>query len=101
MRLSIITLTAVGALALAAPASAQLVNGLSGPNYTHDAPIGTKAGGARSTLSAPGEKAAIDGALRNEMDAKAMRPTFGPLTTETAMSGKSYLSSKTSKTAAL
>jgi len=70
---------ALGALALAAPASAQLVNGLSGPNYNHDAPIGTKAGGSVSSLRAPGEAAAITGALRNEMDAKNMRPTYGPL----------------------
>jgi hypothetical protein len=32
-----------------------------------------------STLQAPGERAAITGALRNEMDAKAMRPTSAPV----------------------
>jgi hypothetical protein len=79
MRYTIPALVAFGALALAAPASAQLVNGLPGPNYHDDAPIGTKGGGAESTLQAPGERAAIAGALRNEMDARAMRPTYGPL----------------------
>jgi hypothetical protein len=84
MRHTMTALVALGALALAAPASAQLVNGLPGPNYNHDAPIGTKAGGATSTLQAPGEQAAISGALRNEMDAREMRPTYGPLTVKTA-----------------
>jgi hypothetical protein len=70
---------AFGALASAAPASAQLVNGLSGPNYNHDAPIGTKSGGSVSSLRAPGETAAIAGALRNEMDAKNMAPVTGTL----------------------
>ena len=84
MRHTAIAFVALGALALAAPASAQLVNGLSGPNYNHDAPLGTKAGGAISTLQAPGEQAAITGAMRNEMDAKAMRPTSEPLTTASA-----------------
>jgi hypothetical protein len=63
---------------------AQLVNGLSGPNYHDDAPIGTKAGGSVSTLQAPGEQAAITGALRNEMDARSMQPTYGPLSVKTA-----------------
>jgi len=68
---------AFGALALAAPASAQLVNGLNGPDYRHDAPIGTK--GGRASLQAPGEAAAVAGALRNEIDAKNMGPTSGNL----------------------
>jgi len=74
-----IAVLTLGALALAAPASAQLVNGLPGPNYQHDAPIGTKGGGAVSSLRAPGETAAIAGALRNEMDAKNMAPVNGTL----------------------
>jgi len=61
-----------GALALAGPASAQLVNGIAGPNYHGDAPIGTKAGGSLSPLKAPGEAAAIAGARRNEMEAKGI-----------------------------
>jgi hypothetical protein len=84
MRHSIMAIVAFGALALAAPASAQLVNGLPGPNYNHDAPIGTKGGGSPSSLQAPGERAAITGALRNEMDARAMQRTYGPLTVKTA-----------------
>jgi len=84
MRYAITAIVAFGALALAAPASAQLVNGLSGPNYHDDAPIGTKSGGSMSSLQAPGERAAIAGALRNEMDAREMRPTFGPLSVKTA-----------------
>jgi hypothetical protein len=74
MRFSLIAFTAIGALALAAPASAQMVNGLSGPNWSHDAPIGTKAGGAMSTLQAPGEAAAITGAMANEKLARGIRP---------------------------
>jgi hypothetical protein len=71
---------ALGALALAAPASAQIVNGISGPDYNHEAPIGTKAGGSDASLQAPGEAAAVAGALRNEMDAKNMQPTNGTAT---------------------
>ena len=74
MRLSLIALTAAGALALAAPASAQMVNGLSGPNWSHDAPIGTKAGGAMSTMAVPGEAAAINGAIKNELVARGVQP---------------------------
>jgi hypothetical protein len=86
--MKLITMTAIaafGALALAAPASAQLVNGLSGPNYNHDAPIGTKAGGAVSTLKAPGEAAAITGALANERDARNMGRTHQPLLIKSTM----------------
>ena len=79
MRYRLTMLLAVGAMALAAPASAQLVNGLPGPNYQHDAPIGTKGGGAPSSLQAPGEREAIAGALRNEMDARNMAPTTSHL----------------------
>jgi len=79
MRHTITAILAFGALALAAPASAQLVNGLPGPSYHHDAPIGTKGGGSVSSLRAPGETAAIAGALRNEMDAKNMAPVIGTL----------------------
>ena len=79
MRYRLTMLLAVGAIALAAPASAQLVNGLPGPNYQHDAPIGTKGGGAISSLQAPGEREAIAGALRNEMDARNMAPTTSHL----------------------
>ena len=86
MRLAIIGFAAIGAMALAAPASAQMVNGLSGPNYMHDAPIGTKAGGAPSTLNVPGEKEAIAGAIRNEMDAKNMGPVSGPVAMKTRVS---------------
>ena len=86
MRLSIVAMAALGtSLVLAAPASAQMVNGLSGPNYMHDAPIGTKAGGALSTLNVPGEKEAIAGAIRNEMDAKAMQRTTEPLAVKTSL----------------
>jgi len=62
------------ALAFAGPASAQLVNGLPGPNYHHESPIGTKGGGSQSSLQAPGEAQAIAGALRNEREAKHMQP---------------------------
>jgi len=79
MNRTMMAVLTIGAFALAAPASAQLVNGLPGPNYQHDAPIGTKGGGAASSLRAPGETAAIAGALRNEMDAKNMGPVTGPL----------------------
>ncbi len=84
----LITMTAIaafGALALTAPASAQLVNGLSGPNYNHDAPIGTKAGGAVSTLKAPGEAAAITAALANEREARNMGRTHQPLLIKSTM----------------
>src|SRR3569833_1537399 len=97
MRFSIITMAAAGALTLgtlAGTASAQMVNGLSGPNYSHDAPIGTKAGGATSTLQAPGEQAAIAGAIRNEFDAKAMQPVSGPLAVRTRVSVKTPLFTK-------
>ena len=60
------TVLILGALALAGPASAQMVNGLPGPNYLHETPIGTKGGGSQSSLQAPGEAQAIAGALRNE-----------------------------------
>jgi hypothetical protein len=70
----------LGALALAAPASAQIVNGINGANYNHEAPIGTKAGGSGASLQAPGEAAAVAGALRNEMDARNMQPTNGSAT---------------------
>jgi hypothetical protein len=79
MRHTTMVIVAFGVLAMAAPASAQLVNGLPGPNYQHDAPIGTKGGGSVSSLRAPGETAAIAGALRNEMDAKNMAPVTGTL----------------------
>jgi hypothetical protein len=78
-------IAAFGAIALAAPASAQLVNGLAGPNYSHDAPIGTKAGGAVSTLKAPGEAAAITGALANEREARNMGPVNKPLLIKSTM----------------
>ena len=97
MRLSIITIAAAGALTLgtlAGTASAQMVNGLSGPNYMHDAPIGTKAGGAPSTRLVPGEKEAIAGAIRNEMDAKAMQRTSGPVALKTKVSVKTPLFTK-------
>jgi hypothetical protein len=79
MRHTTVAILTFSVLAMAAPASAQLVNGLPGPNYQHDAPIGTKGGGAVSSLRAPGETAAIAGALRNEMDAKNMAPVTGRL----------------------
>ncbi len=67
------TILIVGALALAGPASAQMVNGLPGPNYLHETPIGTKGGGSPSSLQAPGEREAIAGALLNEREAKNMQ----------------------------
>jgi hypothetical protein len=74
------TILVFGAMALAGPASAQMVNGLSGPDYNHEAPIGTKSGGSKGSLQAPGEAAAIAGALRNEMEAKNMQPGSGNAT---------------------
>jgi hypothetical protein len=68
------TVLILGALALAGPASAQMVNGLPGPNYLHETPIGTKGGGSAASLQAPGEAAAIAGALQNEREAKNMQP---------------------------
>jgi hypothetical protein len=68
------TVLIVGALALAGPASAQMVNGLPGPNYLHETPIGTKGGGSDASLRAPGEAAAIAGALQNERESKNMQP---------------------------
>src|SRR3569833_2019257 len=97
MRFSIITIAAASALTLgtlAGTASAQMVNGLSGPNYSHDAPIGPKAGGAPSTLQVTGEQEAIAGAIRNEMDAKAMQPVAGPVAMKTKVSVKTPLFTK-------
>jgi hypothetical protein len=66
-------IAAVALLAAAAPASAQIVNGLTGPDSTNPpAPIGTKAGGP-SALGAPGEDNAMAGAIRNERDFRDMR----------------------------
>jgi hypothetical protein len=64
----------LGALTLAGPASAQMVNGLPGPDYHHETPIGTKGGGSQASLQAPGETEAIAGALQNEREAKNMQP---------------------------
>ena len=83
MKYAMTIMLAVGAVALAAPASAQLVNGLAGLNYNHEAPIGTKAGGSPATLNAPGEAGAIAGALRNERDAKHM-----PMMMQAKITGK-------------
>jgi hypothetical protein len=77
MKRTMTAILALGALALAVPASAQIVNGLSGPDSHHEAPIGTKAGGSDASLQAPGEANAVAGALRNEADAKNMQPTSG------------------------
>jgi hypothetical protein len=78
------TVLIVGAaLALAGPASAQLVNGLPGPNYLHETPIGTKGGGSPASLQAPGEAAAIAGALDNEREAKNMQPVSRKMTETT------------------
>ena len=71
------TVLVFGAMALAGPTSAQMVNGLSGPDYNHETPIGTKSGGSKGSLKAPGEAAAIAGALRNEQEAKNMQPLNG------------------------
>jgi hypothetical protein len=68
------TVMILGALVVAGSASAQLVNGLPGPNYHHETPIGTKGGGSDSSLQAPGEATAIAGALQNEREAKNMQP---------------------------
>jgi hypothetical protein len=66
-------LAAIALFAFAAPASAQIVNGLTGPDATNPpAPIGTKSGGL-SALGAPGENNAMAGAIRNERDFRDMR----------------------------
>jgi hypothetical protein len=101
MNLAVTALIAVGAMALAAPASAQLVNGLTGPDYFHDAPIGTKAGGAVSTLKAPGEAAAIAGALANEREARNMGRVNQPLMIKSTMFKPAVTKAGASKTAAL
>jgi hypothetical protein len=75
MKHTLKALFVIGACALAAPASAQMVNGNNGANGSPEAPIGTKAGGSNAAAQAPGEAAAIAGAVRNEMDAKHIPPT--------------------------
>ena len=67
-------LAVIGALVIAVPASAQIVNGLNGANGSPEAPIGTKAGGSTSTDNAPGEAAAVAGAKQNMIEEKTMQP---------------------------
>jgi hypothetical protein len=65
----------VSALAFAVPAAAQIVNGTNSTDKPlPEAPIGTKAGGSDASLQAPGEGAAVAGALQNNAEAKAMQP---------------------------
>ena len=61
-----------GAMLLASPAMAQLVNGHDNINKPMpEAPIGTKAGGSPSSMQAPGEAAAVAGAMKNSGAANA------------------------------
>ena len=73
MQTIIKTLAVLGTLALAAPASAQIVNGNNGANGSPEAPIGTKAGGSDAAMQAPGEAAATAGARANVHDEKTMQ----------------------------
>ena len=72
MKNILIPLAVLGALAAAGPAAAQIVNGINGPSDPqHEAPIATKAGGGNSSINAPGEEQAVQGAIQNEREAKA------------------------------
>jgi hypothetical protein len=75
MKHTIKAILVIGTFALAAPASAQMVNGNNGANGSPEAPIGTKAGGSNAAVQAPGEAAAIAGAVGNEMDEKHLQHT--------------------------
>lgn len=68
-------LVAIGALCIAGPAFAQIVNGNNGANGSPSAPIGTKAGGSDAAQQAPGEAAATAGAIANDRDARTMQNT--------------------------
>ena len=68
-------LALIGALALSAPASAQIVNGQGGTTPTSEAPIGTKAGGSPASMQAPGEGPAVQGAEDNNAVANNMGTT--------------------------
>ena len=65
----------MGTLVLCAPASAQIVNGQGGMTPTAEAPIGTKAGGSSASMQAPGEGAAVKGAMDNNAQAKNLGAT--------------------------
>jgi hypothetical protein len=69
----------MGALALSAPASAQIVNGQGGMTPTAEAPIGTKAGGSSASMQAPGEGPAVQGAIDNNAQAKNMGTITKPV----------------------
>ncbi len=70
-----LTLAFIGALAFAAPATAQIVNGTNSTDRPlPEAPIGTKAGGSDASLQAPGEGPAVAGALQNNAEAQNMQP---------------------------
>jgi hypothetical protein len=72
MKRILIPLAVLGALAAAGPAAAQIVNGLNSPSDPqHEAPIATKGGGGSSSINAPGEEQAVQGALQNEREARA------------------------------
>jgi hypothetical protein len=65
----------IGALAFAAPATAQIVNGTNSPDRPlPEAPLGTKAGGSDASMQAPGEGPAVAGALQNNAEAQNMQP---------------------------
>jgi hypothetical protein len=67
-----ITLALIGALAFAAPAGAQIVNGTNSPDKPlPEAPLGTKAGGSSASMQAPGEGPAVAGAIQNNAEAQA------------------------------
>jgi hypothetical protein len=67
--------TFIGALAFAAPAAAQIVNGHNDVNNPlPEAPLGTKDGGSQASMQAPGEAQAAAGAIKNNAEAKNMQP---------------------------
>ena len=69
-----LTLAFIGALAFAAPAAAQIVNGTNSVDRPlPEAPIGTKAGGSDASMQAPGETPAVAGALQNNAEAQNLQ----------------------------
>jgi hypothetical protein len=77
MKYQVPALALLGALTLTTAASAQIVNG--GATPTAEAPVGTKGGGGSSTMQAPGEGPAVQGAMDNNAQAKNMGTITKPV----------------------
>lgn len=73
MKNTIFTISAIGLLAVATPANAQMVNGGTCANGSPVAPIGAKSGGSPASMQAPGAAAAVAGARENNRDFKKNR----------------------------